>query len=405
MTHSPTETIRVRLILVLALLSAVGPIALDLYLPSFPEVEVGLGATTAGVQLTLTTFLVGLGLGQLVWGPVSDRFGRFRPLLAGTLIAIGAGTAAVLAPTIEALVAARFVQALGSAAGVVIARAMIADLVQGFAAARALSIMMTIQAVAPIAAPVVGGAMAGHVSWRWVLSVVLLLTIMQLIGILTTIRETLPPARRALRLSYRSLGRLTRRPAFMAYALTQAFAFAAIMSYISNSSFVYQDVLGTSSLVYGLAFGLNAIGLMFGGAMSARLAKRFVHPATTIRIALPTLVVASALVLGAASTSTPRLLLLPLFVAVASVGFITGNCAALAVQQARDTAGSASAAIGGLMFLVGALLSPIGGLVANDSAIPMGLLMLSSAALSTGFFVVARRCVARTPDSEATFTR
>lgn len=403
MITSSADSLRVRLILVLALLSAVAPIATDLYLASFPQVESGLDTTSAGVQLTLTAFLAGLGLGQLMWGPISDRHGRFRPLLAGTGIATVAAAAAVCAPTIEALVAARFLQALGAAAGVVIARVVIADLLQGFAAARAMSLMMTIQAVAPIAAPVVGGALAGHVPWRGVLGVILGLTVLQLVGVLTTVRETLPADRRTTRLGYGRLVGLLGRPAFVAYALAQAFTFGTIMTYISNSSFVYQTVIGASSLVFGIGFGINALGVMLGGTISARRAKRRIHPAATVRIALPLLVASSTLVLLAAASSRPELLLGPMFVATTCVGVTIGNCTVLAIEHVPDAKGSGSAVIGGLMFGVGALVSPVGGLAGGDSAVPMGTLMLCSSSIALAWFAVARRFASRHPQSEAAF--
>ncbi|AZG46758.1 multidrug effflux MFS transporter [Gordonia insulae] len=402
-TTTTSEGLGPRLLLALALLSATAPIATDLYLPSFLEVQQSLRTDATHVQLTLTAFLVGVAGGQVLWGPVSDRFGRRNPLLIGSAAAVLAGVVVVLAPNIEVLIAARFVQAVAAAAGMVIARAIIADLLRGFAGARSMTLMMTIQSLAPVIAPVIGGVLAGHISWRWVLAVILGATVLQLILAVTSVPETLPTDRRAPRLRHHELLTRFRHPAFLAYVFTQAFAFGALMSYISSSSFVYQRVLGTSEVVYGLCFAVNALGMTVAGLIAARLSRRRVHPATTIRVALPVLLAASVGVLGAALSPVPWLLVIPLFIGVTAVGFVMGNSAALAMEHSRDAAGAGSAVLGGLMFLVGGAVSPLGGLAGDDTAVPMACVMVCSAVMALGCFVMARRHVARHPDGEAAF--
>ncbi|QGP86444.1 Bcr/CflA family efflux MFS transporter [Gordonia sp. 135] len=392
-----------RLLFTLALLSATAPIATDLYLPSFIDVQDALHTDATHVQLTLTAFLIGVGVGQVIWGPISDRFGRRLPLIIGSAGAVIAGVVVVAAPNIEVLIGARFVQALAAASGMVIARAVIADLLRGFAGARSMTLMMSIQSLAPVIAPLVGGVLAGHVPWRGILAVILATAVLQLIGAVTSVPETLPQERRAPRLRFGDLlGRL-KRPAFMAYVLTQAFAFGALMAYISSSSFVYQNVIGTSELVYGCAFAVNALGMMGGGLISSRLARRQVHPATTIKRSLPVLILAACGVLGAAVSSVPVLLVVPLFVLATAIGFIFGNAAALAMEHTHDAAGAGSAMLGGIMFLVGGALSPLGGLAGDDTAVPMACIMIVSSILTAVCFVIGRRYVARNPESEAAF--
>ncbi|MFW0786200.1 multidrug effflux MFS transporter [Gordonia sp. CPCC 206044] len=392
-----------RLLLALALLSATAPIATDLYLPSFLEVKESLHTDATSVQLTLTAFLVGVAVGQVLWGPISDRFGRRLPLLIGSAAAVVAGVVVVLAPNIEILIASRFVQAVAAAAGMVIARAIIADLLIGFAGARSMTLMMTIQSLAPVIAPVIGGVLAGHVSWRGVLGVILAATVLQLIMAVTSVPETLPTEQRATRLGVGDLAGRFRKPGFLAYVFTQAFAFGSLMSYISSSSFVYQRVLGTSSLVYGLCFAVNALGMTAAGLVAARLSRRHVHPAHTIRVALPVLLVASVCVLGAVLSPMPVLLVVPLFVAVTSVGFVMGNSAALAMEHTRDAAGAGSAVLGGIMFLVGGVISPLGGLAGDDTAVPMACVMSISAVAAVGCFALARVFASRNPEGEAAF--
>ncbi len=404
-TTPQREGLGARLLLALALLSATAPIATDLYLPSFLDVQESLNTNATSVQLTLTAFLVGVAVGQVLWGPVSDRFGRRGPLLIGSATAVIAGAVVVAAPNIEVLIAARFAQAVAAAAGMVIARAIIADLLHGFASARSMTLMMTIQSLAPVIAPVIGGVLAGHVSWRGVLGVILAVTVLQLIMAATSVPETLPAVERVVQLHLGDLLNRFRKPAFLAYVFAQAFAFGALMSYISSSSFVYQRVLGTSSVVFGLCFALNALGMTGAGLTAARLARRHVHPARTIRVAMSVLVLAAIGVLVATVSPWPVLLVVPLFVAVTSFGFITGNTTTLAMEHSRDASGAGSAVLGGLMFLVGGAVSPLGGLAGDDTAVPMACVMTASAVLALACFALARVYVARHPDGEAVFTR
>lgn len=392
-----------RLLLALALLAAAAPIGSDLYLASFPEVVSALHTDPAHVQLTLTAFLVGIGLGPMLWGPLSDRLGRRTPLLIGVSVAVVAGAVAVAAPTIEVLVAARFVQALAGSAGMVVARAVVTDLTHGYVRARTMSLLMTITSLAPIAAPVAGGLLADRMPWRGVLGIVLAAMVLQVLAAVTTVPESLPPERRRQGRADGTLLSRLRRPVFLAYVLSQAFGFGTLMTYVSSSSFVYQHVLDASSTVYGLGFAVNACGMTIAGMVSARLARRRVHPARVVRVALGVLVVASALVLVAALSPAPVLLVVPLLLVPAATGFSGGNASALAMEHTSDAVGAGSAVLGGVMFLVGGAVSPLGGLGGGDTAVPMGAVMLGCSALSLAFFTLARRYVARHPDAEAAF--
>jgi len=394
----------VPLLLVLALLSATAPLSIDFYLASFPQVRSSLHTDATSVQLTLTGFLIGLGVGQVGWGPVSDRFGRLRPLLVGSVVSAVAAAAAALAPSIEALIAARFVQALAGAAGVVIARAVIADLLQSYAAARAMSLMMTINGLAPVVAPIVGGALAGHVSWRGILGIIFAVTLLQVVGILLVIRETLPGTRRTPSVQLGHLGLLLRRPAFLGHAATQAFGFGTLMAYISSSSFVYQTVIGAAGWLYGLGFAVNALGLIGAGMVSARLAQRRVHPAATITRALPGLLTAAVAFLIVALSGLPSwLLVVPLLFMTTSVGFLMGNSGALALEHSRDAAGAGSAVVGGLTFLVGGAVSPLGGVAGEDTAVPAGVVMVVCAVGAILCFTAVRRYVRGRPELEKAF--
>ena len=393
-----------RLLLALALLSASAPLAIDFYLPSFPQIGTDLGAAASNVQLTLTAFLIGLALGQIAWGPISDRFGRLKPLLIGSVVAAAAGVLAALAPTVELLITARFIQALAAAAGIVMARAIVADVLHGFAAARAMSIMMSISGIAPILAPVIGGAIAGFVPWRGVLGIVAAIAVAQVVCVLLVIRESLPAERRTSRVEYADLGRLLAKPAFLGYTLTQSLTFATLMTYVSSSSFLYQSVIGTSAAVYGIGFAVNAAFLTIAGLFSARLAKRQVHPAQIVRSAQPVLAIGAMFVLVVALLPVPKaLILLPILVVTTCVGLIMGNTGALAIEQARPAVGSGSALMGGIMFLGGGLASPLGAVAGEHTAVPLAITMVVTSVLGAVAFSLARRSVARNPESEAAF--
>nr|WP_281366508.1 multidrug effflux MFS transporter [Nocardioides thalensis] len=390
--------------MLLAFIAALSPLAVDLYLASFPEIQDGLGTTPAMVQLTLTAYLVGVSVGQPIWGPISDRFGRRAPLLVSNSITVVSSFAVVLAPTIEVLIVARFVQALSASSGMVIARAMVADLAQGYAGVRALALMMTIHGLTPVIAPALGGALATFVPWRGVLAVLTLIAALQLAAAIFLVPETLPPVRRTVRVDYRDLLRVLARPAYVTYATTLGLGVASVMAYIASSSFVYQDVLGFSPLAYGLSFAVNALGMTAAGLLSARLARARRHPARTVAVALPGSVVSCLLVVLAAQSPWPVLLVVPVFANGFFANLVMGNCMGLAMEQVRDLPGAGSALLGLFMFGVSAAATPVAGLLGGvDSAVPMALVMLTLAVLAAAVFALGRRWVARNPASEAVF--
>src|SRR4051794_39301502 len=274
---SPGETpIRWPLVLVLASLGAVAPVATDLYLPGLPAMGESLGAGPSGVQLTLTAFLVGLAFGQLFMGPVSDHFGRRRPLVASATVCVVAGVVCALAPTLPVLLAGRLVQGLAGAGGMVIGRALIADLVTGVAAAKAFTLMITVGGIAPVLAPLVGGLLAGPVGWRGMLWTVTLLCAAMLVGVLVVLDESHPPETRVASGTSWTAGLRTAigTHAFRAPVVVFACSFGVMMAYISASPFVYQDVVGLSEIGYGVAFGINAVGLIGAGWVASRYVER-----------------------------------------------------------------------------------------------------------------------------------
>ena len=393
-----------RLLLIFAFIASTSPLAIDLYLASFPDIAADLGTTASRVQLTLTAYLVGMAVGQPVWGPLSDRFGRRSVLLVSSSITVVSTVAVLLAPSIGLLIAARFVQALSGCCGMVAVRAMISDLAEGYAGVRALTTMMTIQGLVPIAAPALGGLLATFLPWRGVLGVLLGILVVQLAFTTAVVPETLPPARRSARLDYRSLARVGARPAYLTYAVTLGLSVGSVMTYVASASFVYQDVLGFSPLLFGISFTVNALGMVSAGLVSARRAARLHHPARTVGLALPVTVGSTLLITVLAASPWPVLIVVPILINAFASNLVMGNCMGLAMQQSRDLPGAGSALLGLVMFGISAGVTPLVGVLGGvGSAVPMGVVMSAAAVLAAAVFTAGRRWMARNPAAEVAF--
>ncbi|OII31807.1 Bcr/CflA family drug resistance efflux transporter [Curtobacterium sp. MMLR14_010] len=388
------QGITTALLLVLGLLSAVAPFATDLYLPAFPEMTTELQTSATTVQLTLTAFLVGVTVGQLVFGPLSDRFGRVPPLVAGAALCVLASAAAVFAPSIGVLVAARLLQGLGGAAGMVISRAVISDLATGKPAARAFSLMMIVGGVDPVVAPLLGGLLTGPIGWRGLLTIVLGLSVVMLVAVLAVIRETHLRSRRdELRAERQATGsplRALRSQTFLGYTAVFGFAFAVMMAYISASPFLYQEMIGFGTVEYGIAFGINALALMGVSILSAKLTEK--HSVRGVLSLGIVLVLASTVAFAVlVATSAPVIALaVPLFTAVGSLGLVLGNATALALGAVPSAAGSASAVLGALQFGLAALVSPLVSIGGSATAAPLAVVMLAAAVVAVIALLAAR---------------
>ncbi|KUI34321.1 MFS transporter [Mycobacterium sp. IS-1496] len=383
------------LIAVLALLNAVAPFSIDMYLSAFPQMAEEFGTSASMIQLTLTTFLVGLAVGQLVIGPLSDRYGRRGPLLIGTLLCLAASALCIVAPSIEILVGLRFAQGFAGAAGVVLARAIIADRARGADAARLFAVMMLISVLAPITAPMLGGAVVTTVGWRAVFAVLALMNLLMLLGVVFFAPESLPAERRrpggldAFLTSARSV--LGNRH-YIGYTLTMAFAAGAMFAYISASPFVLQNIIGLSPGMYSLTFGSCALAVGAGSAISARLVKS-VSPRSVLRGGVFAMVTVTTLLLVTVTvghvTAWATIGLMACF--MGSVGFIYANAAMLATTEVRHAAGTGSAVLGFLQYGTGALTPPLVGLAGQADAVPMGVVMFGFALLAAASFVLLTR--------------
>jgi DHA1 family bicyclomycin/chloramphenicol resistance-like MFS transporter len=369
------------LVVMLGLVTAIGPLSLDMYLPAFPALSADLGVPDAQVQLSLTTCLIGLAVGQLVCGPLSDRWGRRRPLIAGVAAYAVFSFLCALAPNAPALAGIRLAEGIAGGVGVVVARAIVRDLYSGVAAAKYFSRLTLIFGVAPIAAPSLGSAVLKVTSWHGVFVALGIIATLLTVLIIWRMPETLPPLRRSpggLADTARTARTLFADRTYLGYALAQAFAFAALFSYISGSSFVLQDGYGVSPTVFSLLFGLNACGLIVLSQANGRLLDRFA-PRTLLLATLTAQALAGGTVLAAALLGSLPLLLAGLFLLVGTIGMVTPNATALALDRHPERAGTAAALLGGIQSVVAALAAPLIGFGDPGQGAPMAVAILSFA--------------------------
>jgi DHA1 family bicyclomycin/chloramphenicol resistance-like MFS transporter len=370
LAESPTGAARIKIILVLGALIALGPLTIDMYLPALPALGADLGASESAVQLTLTGTLIGLGLGQLVIGPLSDAIGRRKPLIAGTVVHIGASVLCLVAPNVAVLGVLRTLQGVGAAATMVVAMAVVRDLFSGRAAATILSRLMLVMGTAPILAPSIGAAVLLTGSWRGVFAVLALLGVVLLLVAIFLLKETLPPERRrasSLRpvlATYRML--LTDRQ-FVVLALVAALGMSALFSYVSGSSFVLQDTFGLDQQQFGLVFAVGAVALIGASQANVVLLNRFTER-QIVFAALGSAVVFGAVLIVLAESGAGGLIgfLVPLMLLLAAVGLVLPNAPALALSRHGEAAGTAAALLGATQFGLGALIAPVVGVLGND---------------------------------------
>ncbi|MEU0393772.1 Bcr/CflA family multidrug efflux MFS transporter [Streptomyces sp. NPDC006208] len=380
--------------LVLGGLTALPPLSMDMYLPALPAVTDSLHAPAATVQLTLTACLLGMALGQLVVGPMSDRWGRRRPLLAGMAVYAVATALCALAPTAELLIAFRLLQGLAGAAGIVIARAVVRDLYDGVEMARFFSTLMLVSGVAPIVAPLIGGQVLRITDWRGIFVVLAAVGVLLTTVVLKWLHETLPPQRRhggGVVEALRTMRGLLADRVFTGYTLTGGFAFAALFAYISASPFVVQEIYGASPQTFSLLFGLNSVGLITVGQINGKLLVGRVSLDKALGIGLTVIALAAAALLLMTSGVFGRVGLVPvaagLFVLMSAMGLAMPNTNALALLRTPHAAGSASALIGTTSFLIGAIASPLVGIAGEATAVPMAVVQLTCALASVGCFL------------------
>ncbi len=364
-----------RAALVLGLLSAIGPFAIDMYLPALPSIGQSLGASIGAVQASLMAFFIALGLDQLIYGPASDMLGRKPPLYFGLgLFAIGS-VGCALAPDIHTLVAMRFVQGLGACAGTVVPRAVVRDLYTGHEALRLMSTLMLVFSVSPILAPLAGSLLIEWQGWRSAFWFMLVIGLLGLLLMATQMRETRPPAQRAgssWGQTFRGYATLLRDRHFMGLVLIGAFGIASFFAYLANSSFVLIDHYGLTPRQYSIVFAANAASFIGMSQLTGRLGRRF-GLVPMVRVASHGYVGVMGLLLAFFLLGVDALpvLLALLFMGYGFLGLVIPTTAILALEEHGPIAGTASALMGTLQFAVGAAVMAIVGLFVDGTGLPM----------------------------------
>ncbi|SDS82256.1 multidrug effflux MFS transporter [Pseudomonas oryzae] len=368
-----------RILLILGALTAFAPLAIDFYLPAFPALARFFATDVEHVQLSLAAYFVGLAVGQLLYGPLADRFGRRRPLLFGVALFTLASLACSLAPSLEWLVAARFVQALGGCAGMVISRAVVRDLCDPVASARVFSRLMLVMGLAPILAPLLGGFLLQHSGWQAIFVGLGLFAALCLLLVYCHLPETrpqeAPPA--PLGGAWRQYRLLLADRVFIGHALTGGLAIAAMFTYIAGSPFVFIDLYGVPAQQYGWLFGSNAAGFILVAQFNSRLLRER-GPAFWVPrgVAFYLFCALALLVVAALQPAELWPLLPPLFGCIAILGLVMPNTSACAMAGQGSHAGSASALLGSLQFGIAALAAALVGVLHDGTARPMALVML-----------------------------
>ncbi len=382
------ERSRVWLIVALGALSAFGPLCLDMYLPALPELPGELNSTSSAAQLTLSACIIGLAVGQVITGPLSDRMGRRRPLLVGVAVFVVASALCAVTTSMTLLIVLRLVQGAAGAAGIVIGRAVIADLFAGKAAAAFFSAVASINGMAPILAPVIGGQILRLGTWRTVFWVLAGIGVVLLILAALVIRESLPPDRRSaggLAATGTAFATLVRDRGYVGCVLAGSLVTAAMFGYISASPFLLQDRFGLSAQWFSACFALNAVGII-GATQLGRLLLRRVSSLVLLTVGVVQGLVGAALLAVTVFVGWGLVMvLIALFVMVSAVGFALPNASAIAMDRHRRIAGSASALLGLTQFALGAVTAPLVGL--GDPA--SGVALAVTALVATGLGLLA----------------
>ncbi len=383
------------MLLILGALTAFAPMSIDMYLPALPRIAHDLGSTATGAQATVAAFFAGLSVGQLLYGPLSDRRGRRGPLLAGLSLYVVASLLCMVAGTMPLLIAARVLQALGGCAGVIVARAVVRDRFDHTESARIFSTLMLIMGVAPVLAPLAGGAVLMHVGWRAIFG--LLAVFGLLVG--TAVWRGLPESRSeatAARARSESPPRaylaLLRQPRLVAYVLAGGLSSAAMFTYITASPELVIETYGVPADQFGWVFGINAVGII-GASQLNRLLLRRLSPDAVLRLSTAFAAVAASTLVATSYHGALGLpgILLPLFFVIAAGGLTGPNAVAGALSQDTQRAGSVAALVGAAQFALGAAGAAAAGVLHDGSARPMATIIAVCIVAS----VVATRAATR----------
>jgi MFS transporter, DHA1 family, multidrug resistance protein len=386
---------RIHLAILLGSLGLLGPFTIDTYLPSFPTIVKDFHTTASLVQISLTACLLGLGAGQLFIGPLSDVKGRRKPLLLFLCLYLLASLTCSFSPNIYFLIVARFVQGFSAAGGLVVSRAIVRDLFSGKELTKFFTLIVLVGNLGPIVAPIAGGAILSFTKWNGVFIVLACIGAILIFMVSLKLPETLPPEKRVpsnLPQLMSNFGSLFKEREFMGYAFTQGFTTAGIFAYVSGIPFVYQNIYHVSPQQFSLLFGVNGLGLIIGSQLVGRLADH-ISERTFLKIGLGISIAAGAILLIALLLKAPLIAVaIPIFFFVSSISIIGTTSFALAIESQGHIAGSASALLGLLPFVLGSLSAPLVGIAGSYTGVPMGVTIFGASLLAfLSYFVLVRK--------------
>jgi len=383
------------LALLLGLFSTLGPFTIDMYLPAFPEIAATFNTNASLVQFSLTACLLGLGMGQLVMGPLSDAYGRRTPLLISMAAYIICSLACAYAPNIGLLILFRFTQGFAASAGIVISRAIARDLYSGHELTKFFSLLLLVGNLGPLAAPIAGSGVLSFTSWIGVFISLAVLGIFLLAMTKWSLKETNPPERRVapnFKLQLRNYGQLLRDRKFVGYMLAQGIMTAGVFAYVAGTPFIYQNIYGVTPTVFAILFASNGISLIIGSQIVGRLAQRIPEQTLLLSGLWLALAASVAALIVALAHGPLYALVIPLFFFVCSIGITSTAAFPLAMESQAKSAGSAAALLGVVPFLLGALVAPLVGIAGEDTAVPLGLTLLGTSIVAIiTYFVLVRK--------------
>ncbi|QDI90748.1 Bcr/CflA family efflux MFS transporter [Salicibibacter halophilus] len=391
MLQNPTGMQRIGLAILLGMLATLGPLNIDMYLPSFPEIGDDLNARASLVQLSLTACLIGLGIGQVFVGPISDAQGRKKPLIISIILFAVASLLCALAPNITTLIVARFLQGFTAAAGIVVSRAVVRDVFSGRELTTFFALLMVINAVAPMLAPLAGGGILWFpfTDWTTIFYFLAFLGVLIVVIVSWKLEETLPKEKRmpsSLGVTVHTIGDLLKDRSFIGYALTLGFVHGGSFAYVSGTPFVYQEIYGVSPQTFSILFGMNGAAIIIGSFLVGRLSG-VMHERTLLRTAVITGTSAAAVLLAMTIVEGPLfMIVLPIFIYMTCMGVVLTASFTLAIAKQGHRAGSASALLGMLPLLIGAASAPIAG-ISEGTAVPMGATIFVTCAIGMFTFL------------------
>lgn len=382
------------IILLLGLLSALGPFSIDMYLPGFQAIATDLGTNIEKIQMSLTSFFIGIASGQLVYGPLLDRFGRKIPLVIGLFIYIAASVGCVFIQTADGLILLRFVQALGSCAGMVASRALVRDYFPASETAKIFSLLMLVIGVSPILAPTIGGSVIHLWGWHYIFAFLAVLTTIITLGVVFILPKSKPNPQISLmpKPIITGFAKVVKTPAFIIYAIAGGTASSGMYAYLSGSPFVMMEIYGLSEQQYGWVFGLVAAGLITASQLNNLLLKR--HSSATVAhyaLMMQAIVGFSLFLFAALNILSLFGIIFLIFCFLACQGFVFPNTSALALNPFSKSAGSASALLGSIQLSIGAVASALVSMFHNNTSIPMTSIMAFCAVSSYLILVFASK--------------